>query len=70
MLLQLRPSTTLSNGCSKLAAFPLKWMWMSASMRFAVDAWPCRLGRRGDGETQCSKVRSDIVQDGPSLRSQ
>ena len=24
----------------------------------------------GDGETQCSKVRSDVVRKGPSLRSQ
>ena len=60
---------------SKLARFPRIWMWMSASMRFAVDAWRCRLGRHshppnpgraetrpfpsGDGETQCSKIRSN-----------
>jgi hypothetical protein len=43
---------------------------MAAFPRLAVDAWPCRCGRPSDGETQCSKVRLDEVQDGPSLRSQ
>ena len=40
-------------------------------LRFAMDAGA--LSRRsplGDGETQCSKVRSDNVSDGLSLRSQ
>ena len=33
--------------------------WMAAFPRLAVDAWSCRCGRPGDGETQCSKVRSN-----------
>jgi len=35
-----------------------------------MDAAAYRGGRLGDGETHCSKVRSDNVSDGPSLRSQ
>ena len=39
---------------------------MVASLRLAVDAWPVVEVAAGDGETHCSKVRSDIVRDGPS----
>ena len=44
--------------------------WMVTSLRLAGDAWPLSLWSQGDGETQCLKVRSDNVWDGPSLRSQ
>ena len=59
---------------------------MSDCLRLARGAGPCHCGRHshppnpahaetcafpsGDGETQCSKVRSGEVLDGPSLRSQ
>jgi hypothetical protein len=43
---------------------------MVTFLRLAVDAWPVVVVSAGDGDTHCSKVRSDNVQDGPSLRSQ
>ena len=43
---------------------------MVALLRLAMGAWTNRRDHCGDGETQCSKVRSDEVQDGASLRSQ
>ena len=68
------PPIYLINGPSKLASYscPLR-MWMSAALRLAMDAWPVvvfavlaalpghpdiRPFTGGDGETQCSKVRS------------
>src|SRR5688500_11846994 len=50
-----RPTVDLS----KPVRLPLLWKWMAAFSRPVVDAWPCRCGRRGDGETHCSKVRSN-----------
>jgi hypothetical protein len=40
-------------------------MWMSASLRLAVDAWRVVLVAAGDGE-HCSKFHSDNVSDGTS----
>ena len=39
-------------------------------LRFAMELGPYLGGRRGDRETQCSKVRSDNISDGSSLRSE
>ena len=44
------------------------WMLRRCDLRWLHGAVVMVAG--GDGETQCSKVRSDIVLDGPSLRSQ
>ena len=47
------------------------WMWMVG--RHCDLRWmrgPGVVVAAGDGETHCSKVRSDVVRDGPSLRSQ
>jgi hypothetical protein len=44
---------------SKPVRLPLLWKWMAAFSRLAMDGWPCRCGRPGDGETQCPKVYSN-----------
>ena len=51
---------------SKLACFFFLRKVDGRLLRFAMDAGPYPGGRLGDGETHCSKVRSDEVQDGPS----
>jgi hypothetical protein len=75
-----------ANGPSKLARLPFTMQVDNGRMRLAMRQGlvgavallhppnPGRAGTRpfpiGDGEPQCSKVRSDEVVDGPSLRSQ
>ena len=67
--LLLRFSSTASKTSFRGCSLPLAQRWVVTSAT-CDGCRPCRCGRTGDGETRCSKVRSDEVQDGPSLRSQ